>query len=237
MQHLKSQPIWVLWKLSDGRKRPFSALNSHETGASPDHRHEWTDYNSAASALAKAELKIEAAKAAKAAQANTNADNVGNNAAGTETTAPNTETATASTAETTVSEPAKTAANTDIIASFKGITCKRGIGFIVPEGHFFLDVDHKSTDDPLVQELMRLLPTYAEVSPSHNGIHFYGKCDLARLPIMADKKGTRKLSKEYYVKNPNINVEGVVRKSTVGGFLTDLLMPGLFIVIAFYSMG
>ena len=71
MQYLKSQPIWVLWKLSDGRKRPFSALTSHETGASQDHRHEWTDYEKAASALAKAELKIQAAKAAKAAQATT----------------------------------------------------------------------------------------------------------------------------------------------------------------------
>ena len=148
MQYLKSQPIWVLWKLSDGRKRPFSALTSHETGASQDHRHEWTDYEKAASALAKAELKIQAAKAAKAAQATTNADNVGNNDAnaGAETA-------------TTVSESAKTTANTepDIIASFKGIMCKRGIGFVIPEGYFFLDVDHKGTDDPLVQDLMAAL--------------------------------------------------------------------------------
>ena len=180
MQHLKSQPIWVLWKLSDGRKRPFSALTGHETGASQDHRHEWTDYNNAASALAKAELKIEAKRAAAS-----------NNDANTGTeTAANTETATM----TTVSEPAKG-------------KVVRGIGFVIPEGYFFLDVDHKGTDDPLVQELMAALPTYAEVSPSHNGIHFYGKCDLSRLPIMADKKGQSKLSKEYYVKNPNNGLE------------------------------
>ena len=175
MQYLKSQPIWVLWKLSDGRKRPFSALTSHGTGASQDHSREWTDYESAASALAKAELKIEAKKVAAASNNDTSSE----------------------AATKAVSEPAKPV-NGKVV---------RGIGFIVPEGHFFLDVDHKGTDDPLVQDLMAALPTYAEVSPSHNGIHFYGKCDLSRLPIMADKKGTRKLSKEYYVKNPNNGLE------------------------------
>lgn len=58
-----------------------------------------------------------------------------------------------------------------------------GVGFIVPEGYFFLDVDHQKKDSPLVQELMSALPTYAEVSPSGNSIHFYGKCDLSKLPI------------------------------------------------------
>lgn len=57
--------------------------------------------------------------------------------------------------------------------------------------------------------------------------------DQVRLCSGGTSHGKRYTSCPYYVKNPNINVEGVVRKSTVGGFLTDLLMPGLFIVIAF----
>ena len=57
------------------------------------------------------------------------------------------------------------------------------VGFIIPEGYFFLDVDHKDTQSEIVQNLLRQFPTYAEVSPSGNGIHFYGKCDSSRLPV------------------------------------------------------
>ena len=103
---------------------------------------------------------------------------------------------------------------------------KRGLGFIIPEGYFFLDVDHQEADSPLVRELKSLLPTYCEVSPSGNGVHFYGKCDINRLPITTDGKrgkradgnnsnsdnsnigyGQQKLSREYYTKNPHNGLE------------------------------
>ncbi len=46
-----------------------------------------------------------------------------------------------------------------------------GIGFIMPEGYFLLDVDHKADDDPIMKELIALFPTYLERSPSGNGYH------------------------------------------------------------------
>ena len=55
------------------------------------------------------------------------------------------------------------------------------IGFIIPEGYFFLDIDHRDTQSDLVHILLKQFPTYAEMSPSGNGIHIYGKCDLSRL--------------------------------------------------------
>ena len=87
-----------------------------------------------------------------------------------------------------------------------GSSGSSGVGFIIPEGYFFLDVDHQEKDSPLIQELMSALPTYAEVSPSGNGIHFYGKCNLAQLPIDVIN-GHKKLSKEYYTKNPHNRIE------------------------------
>ena len=45
------------------------------------------------------------------------------------------------------------------------------VGFIIPEGYFFLDVDHKDPHSEIVQNLLRQFPTYAEVSPKrlHSG--------------------------------------------------------------------
>lgn len=89
--------------------------------------------------------------------------------------------------------------------------CKKynadGVGFVIPEGYFFLDVDHKSIDDPIVQTLLSRYNSYAEYSVSRNGIHIYGKCNLDVLPTYLDKDGKCKLSKEYYQKNPNNNIE------------------------------
>ena len=93
-----------------------------------------------------------------------------------------------------------------------------GIGFVIPRGYFFVDVDHKKLDDPLVKELLSLFPTYAEISPSGKGIHFYGKCDLGIIPTetvaslirLSSKEekaeGTaipphKRLSRRYYSKN------------------------------------
>ena len=82
-----------------------------------------------------------------------------------------------------------------------------GVGFKIPEGYFFLDIDHKPIDAPLVQTMFSRFDSYAEYSVSGNGIHIYGKCDLSKLPTCSDKNGKRKLSKEYYQKNPNNDME------------------------------
>lgn len=89
--------------------------------------------------------------------------------------------------------------------------CKRfgaaGVGFKIPEGFFFLDIDHKPTSDPMVQTLFSRFNSYAEYSVSGSGIHIYGKCDFAKLPTCSDKDGKRKLAKEFYQKNPHNDLE------------------------------
>ncbi|HEL2594973.1 TPA: hypothetical protein TZ702_001810 [Streptococcus suis] len=77
-----------------------------------------------------------------------------------------------------------------------------GVGFVVPEGYFFLDIDHRDLDDDLVQDLLTRLDTYAEFSQSGKGIHIYGKCDELFLPVEDGK-----LSPNYYTKNPYNKIE------------------------------
>ena len=77
-----------------------------------------------------------------------------------------------------------------------------GVGFVIPEGWFFLDVDHRDIADPLVQTLMNRFSTYAERSFSGDGFHIYGRCDLSRLPIVNGK-----LDNRYYTKNPQNGLE------------------------------
>ena len=82
-----------------------------------------------------------------------------------------------------------------------------GIGFIIPKGYAFLDIDHRHMEDPLVQTMLRRFDTYVEHSVSGEGIHFYGKCDFDKMPLVPDKKGKLKLDKVYYTKNPNTEME------------------------------
>lgn len=82
-----------------------------------------------------------------------------------------------------------------------------GVGFKIPTGMFFLDIDHKDLQDPMVQEILSLYNSYSEFSVSGTGIHIYGLCDVSQLPIVVDKDGTRKLSKEYYTHHPDNGLE------------------------------
>lgn len=78
-----------------------------------------------------------------------------------------------------------------------------GIGFVLPNGYFFLDIDKRAPDDPYVQMMLERFGSYAEVSVSGNGIHIYGKCDPSRLPTYIDKDGKTRLAREFYMKSPN----------------------------------
>lgn len=106
-----------------------------------------------------------------------------------------------------------------------------GTGFIMPKGYFLLDVDHKDEDDPVLKDLLRLFPTYLEISPSGNGYHFYGKCDLDRIPQKWDAKDNRwKVDGKYYVKNTKSGLEIYIggltnRFATYTGNLPDLIPP------------
>ena len=83
-----------------------------------------------------------------------------------------------------------------------------GVGFKIPAGMFFLDIDHKELQDPMVQELLYLYNSYSEFSVSGEGIHIYGLCDISELPTYTDSKdGTKKLSKEFYIHHPKNGIE------------------------------
>ena len=57
-----------------------------------------------------------------------------------------------------------------------------GISFVIPNGYFFLDIDHRDTADPLAALMLERFHSYAEKSVSGSGIHIYGKCDRGQIP-------------------------------------------------------
>ena len=82
-----------------------------------------------------------------------------------------------------------------------------GVGFKIPDGYFFLDVDHRELDDHLVQKLLTRFDSYAERSVSGGGIHIYSRCDASQIPTGTDANGRIRLDKAYYMKNPHNGVE------------------------------
>lgn len=82
-----------------------------------------------------------------------------------------------------------------------------GVGFVVPEGYFFLDIDDATMDDPRVQTMLSRFDSYAEYSVSGKGVHVYGKVELHKLPIFTDESGKRRLDRQFYMKNPHNGME------------------------------
>ncbi|MCD8381943.1 MAG: phage/plasmid primase, P4 family [Clostridiales bacterium] len=82
-----------------------------------------------------------------------------------------------------------------------------GVGFVIPKGYFFLDIDHMALTDPFVQLMLERYHSYAEKSVSGEGLHIYGKCDRGQIPTYTDSKGIVRLAKEFYTKNPNNGME------------------------------
>lgn len=82
-----------------------------------------------------------------------------------------------------------------------------GLGFVIPEGYFFLDIDHRPQEDALVQTMLRRFDSYAEYSVSGSGIHVYGKCDRSQIPACRDSSGKLRLDRQFYMKNPNNGME------------------------------
>jgi primase-polymerase (primpol)-like protein len=73
---------------------------------------------------------------------------------------------------------------------------------------FFLDVDGREQTDPFLSLLLERFSTYAEISPSGNGVHILGTCEAEKIPLVYDeKKGRLTLSQEFYQKNPNNHIE------------------------------
>lgn len=83
-----------------------------------------------------------------------------------------------------------------------------GIGFVMPEGYFLLDVDHIDESNPLLRALLVLFHTYVEISPSGHGYHIYGRTDLSRIPkVWDEEKQSWKLDDRYYTKNSKSGLE------------------------------
>ena len=83
-----------------------------------------------------------------------------------------------------------------------------GIGLKIPEGFFLLDKDHVDMDDPFVKLLLSRFGSYAEISPSGNGLHILGRYDLTRLPIHYEESRRRfVLDGDFYQKNSKIGLE------------------------------
>lgn len=103
-----------------------------------------------------------------------------------------------------------------------------GIGLILTLGIGGIDIDHKSTDSELAKEINALMNTYAESSPSGNGIHHLFTVDVDKIPVTVDSNGIKKLSTNYYCKNPHNDLEIYIGGLTnryltfTGNVLTDL---------------
>lgn len=76
---------------------------------------------------------------------------------------------------------------------FKGA----GVGFVIPQNLFFLDIDHQDQNDPVVKDILSRFNTYTEYSVSGDGIHVYGLCDFSKLPTYTED-GRVKLSKGFF---------------------------------------
>lgn len=103
-----------------------------------------------------------------------------------------------------------------------------GVGFVIPKGYFFLDIDHADENDPRVKTMLSRFDSYAEYSVSGNGLHIYGKVDSEKLPLSPDKNGIKKLDRQFYMKNPNNGIElyigGLTNRFAVftGNAVTDV---------------
>ena len=82
-----------------------------------------------------------------------------------------------------------------------------GVGFVIPEGYFFLDIDHMELTDSFVQTMLNRYNSYTEYSQSGNGVHIYGKINISKIPTFTDDKGKLRLDKQFYMKSPHNNTE------------------------------
>lgn len=83
-----------------------------------------------------------------------------------------------------------------------------GIGFVLPKGFFFLDIDHANLENPLMKLMLSRFNSYAEKSPGGNGGHILGLVDITKLPVHYDDEKKRYvLNSEFYQKNSKLGLE------------------------------
>lgn len=95
----------------------------------------------------------------------------------------------------------------EIVPARKMVKKSDGIGFKIPEGYYFIDIDDRGLSDPLIQTIFSRHDSYAEYSVSGTGVHQYGKCDFSRLPTYINKDSKTRLDRQFYQKNPHNGME------------------------------
>ena len=107
----------------------------------------------------------------------------------------------------------------EILRAASSVKCD-GIGFILPCGYFFLDIDNRDLDDPLVRTLLeRFGNTYSEYSVSGRGEHVLGREKKELIPSYVDENGKERLSRDFYQKNPKEHIE-LYHGGLTGRFVT-----------------
>ena len=81
-----------------------------------------------------------------------------------------------------------------------------GVGIILCDGLCGIDIDHKNIEDSVVQDIINLMDTYTEFSPSGKGFHLLFTVDINKIPKYMDTDGKEKLSKKYFSKNSKLNI-------------------------------
>ncbi len=84
-----------------------------------------------------------------------------------------------------------------------------GIGLIIPDGYYVIDLDHIRPGDPRAKSLIQYCNSYTEFSPSGKGIHIIVRADVPR---------TRNLTMGPRTKYP-----------TKSGMVIELKRPGTFV--------
>lgn len=82
-----------------------------------------------------------------------------------------------------------------------------GVGLILVPGIGGIDIDHKAADSTLAYDVRKLMNTYEELSPSGEGIHHLFTVDVDKIPVSINSKSEKKLSSDYYSKNPRNDLE------------------------------
>lgn len=81
----------------------------------------------------------------------------------------------------------------------KANTKANGIGLILTNGICGIDIDKRDISDNVTQDILKLMDTYTEYSPSGNGFHLLFTVDMNKIPD--------NLKSQYYQKNPHNKIE------------------------------
>lgn len=82
-----------------------------------------------------------------------------------------------------------------------------GTSFALRNGVGVIDIDSNNYDTPMVKDIIELMDTYTEISPSGNGYHLIFTVDITKIPTCIDAEGKKKLDSKYYMKNKEKDIE------------------------------